>query len=592
MEKEIQSQYRQAQKEITSKWNDYMDRAGKRLESRQNALSSALRSGDSDKIIEAQNALESAKKAVTIQDAKYKAMVEDTALRISESNQTAIDYINDRTPNIYANNYNQVNGIAEDAGVQFRVINEDVVRQRIKEGDIKLPKSRLSVPKDVRWNTKKMNSAVLQGILQGESMNDIAKRLLPIVDNNASSAIRNARTLVTQAENSGRLDSYKALEEEGAVLKKVWMATPDERTRDAHLELDGQEVGIDEPFVDIDGNELMFPADPSADPSTVYNCRCTMVTRIEGVNRDTPSMHEEEIERERSRREEGEPQEEQNTGIAATETLPQETKMELPDLPVFEQGMRKDNYPEFRNVIKNSEVNNMYATYANKIKGVERDSARGYYQRGSGTVHYSLRKVGTSEWNTLAHECGHAFDDILRTERADLFSFKELDHINQAVKDETGWSATFLRNVPSSSDEYIQALQKDAKIVFEAKKSAEFLENLPLHDTTGLQDFIDGIGAGRVWWGHGDAYYNRIYNQQVKSMGREKAVKRALNELGYDASNQQKVKKIFRQYEAGSELWANQTMALTTGGKELEYMEKYTPNTLAVLRSKYKEACK
>lgn len=294
MEKEIQTQYRQAQKEITSKWNNYMDRAGKRLEGRQNALSSALASGDKDKIAEAKNALESAQKAVTLQDAKYKAMVEDTALRISESNQTAIDYINNRTPNIYANNYNQVNGIAENAGVQFRIINEDVVKKRIREGDIKLPKSRLSVPKDVRWNTKKMNSAVLQGILQGESMNDIAKRLLPIVDNNVNSALRNARTLVTQAENSGRLDSYKALEEEGAVLKKVWMATPDERTREAHLELDGQEVGIDEPFVDIDGNELMFPADPSADPATVYNCRCTMVTRIVSVNGNKTESEEEE----------------------------------------------------------------------------------------------------------------------------------------------------------------------------------------------------------------------------------------------------------------------------------------------------------
>lgn len=261
-----------------------MERADKRLQKRQNALSVALSSGDKEKIEEARKALENAQKAVTLQDAKYKAMVEDTALRISESNQTAIDYINNRTPNIYANNYNQVNGIAEDAGVQFRIINEDVVKKRIREGDIKLPKSRLSVPKDVRWNTKKMNGAVLQGILQGESMNDIAKRLLPIVDNNASSAIRNARTLVTQAENSGRLDSYKALEEEGAVLKKVWMATSDDRTREAHAGLDGQEVDVDEPFVDMDGNELMFPADPSADPMTVYNCRCTMVTRIVSVN--------------------------------------------------------------------------------------------------------------------------------------------------------------------------------------------------------------------------------------------------------------------------------------------------------------------
>lgn len=284
MEREINRQYRQAQKEITSKWNAYMERAGKRLEKQENALSVALRSGDKEEIAKAKKALEDAKKAVLLQNSSYKEMVDDTALRISKANQVAVDYVNGKTPSIYATNYNQADIDAKDVGINFNIINEDVVRKRIADGDIKLPKSRLSIPKDVRWNTKKMNSSVLQGILQGESMKDIAKRLLPIVDNNASSAIRNARTLVTQAENSGRLDSYKALQEQGAVLKKVWMATADDRTREAHLELDGQEAEVDEPFVDIDGNELMFPADPSADPMTVYNCRCTMVTRIVSVN--------------------------------------------------------------------------------------------------------------------------------------------------------------------------------------------------------------------------------------------------------------------------------------------------------------------
>ena len=281
-----------------------MERAEKRLEGRQNALSVALASGDKESITEAKKALENAQRAITFQDDRYRAMVDETALRISKSNQIALSYVNGKTPNIYANNFNQIGADAKDIGVKFNLINEDVVRKRISEGDIKLPNPRLSIPKDVRWNTKQMNSAVLQGILQGESMKDIGKRLLPIVDRNKNSSIRNARTLVTQAENSGRLDSYKALEEQGVVLKKVWMATADDRTRVAHLELDGEEVDIDEPFIDIDGNALMFPADPDADPSTVYNCRCTMVTRIVAVTRDTPSMHEEEIERERSRREE------------------------------------------------------------------------------------------------------------------------------------------------------------------------------------------------------------------------------------------------------------------------------------------------
>lgn len=313
-----------------------MERAGKRLEKRENALSLALKSGDSKLIADEKKALEDAKKAVLLQNATYKEMVDDTALRISKANQTAVDYVNGKTPSIYATNYNQADVDAKDVGINFNIINEDVVRKRISEGDIKLPKSRISIPKDVRWNTKKMNSSVLQGILQGESMNDIAKRLLPIVDSNASSAIRNARTLVTQAENSGRLDSYKALQEQGAVLKKVWMATPDDRTREAHLDLDGQEAEIDEPFVDMDGNELMFPADPDGEPETIYNCRCTMVTRIEGINRDTPSLHDEEIERERSRREEDRPQEESKE---ETEEKPQEEKSEEEILEDLEGDM-------------------------------------------------------------------------------------------------------------------------------------------------------------------------------------------------------------------------------------------------------------
>jgi GntR family transcriptional repressor for pyruvate dehydrogenase complex len=112
--------------------------------------------------------------------------------------------------------------------------------------------------------------------LSGESMDKIANRILPIVDSNKSAAIRNARTMVTGAENGGRLDSYHRLEEDGVILEKGWMATMDDRVRESHAELDGEYVGIDDPF----SNGLMYPGDPDGDPEEVYNCRCTMVTRI------------------------------------------------------------------------------------------------------------------------------------------------------------------------------------------------------------------------------------------------------------------------------------------------------------------------
>jgi hypothetical protein len=64
----------------------------------------------------------------------------------------------------------------------------------------------------------------------------------------------------------------------------------------------------------------------------------------------------------------------------------------------------------------------------------------------------------------------------------------------------------------------------------------------------------------------------------VVGLGVEREVKQALQDLGFDASNQTKVKRIMRDYETASELWANIQSAETVGGETLEYMKKYFPN--------------
>jgi len=44
--------------------------------------------------------------------------------------------------------------------------------------------------------------------------------------------------------------------------------------------MDGQEVGLEEPFTDGDGNRLMFPGDPNAPPATTVSCRCVVTHRV------------------------------------------------------------------------------------------------------------------------------------------------------------------------------------------------------------------------------------------------------------------------------------------------------------------------
>ena len=177
----------------------------------------------------------------------------------------------------------------------FNLVDEATVKRLAKDGKVKVPSKTINVPKDKRWNEKYIGSQILQGIEKGEPVGAISNRIFPEIYEKAGrqtepnlvkkcidSAVRNARTMTTSAENNGRLDSYKSLADQGVVQKKVWVATPDDRTREEHLLMDGEEVDIDEEF----SNGLMFPADGSGAPEEVWNCRCTMRDHIVGFTNE------------------------------------------------------------------------------------------------------------------------------------------------------------------------------------------------------------------------------------------------------------------------------------------------------------------
>lgn len=196
-------------------------------------------------------------------------------------NRTALAYINGHLPEVYALNYNDIGAELDDKvkGYSFELVDAHTVKNLATSDQTLLPYKYLNGVKDVRWNTQKVNSAVLQGILQGESIPNLAKRLQSVTNMNKVSAIRNARTAVTGAECKGRQDSYEKATQDGIELKREWIAAIDYRTRHAHRLLDGQLADVDKPFKS-DLGPIMFPGDPSADPANVYNCRCTIAAKV------------------------------------------------------------------------------------------------------------------------------------------------------------------------------------------------------------------------------------------------------------------------------------------------------------------------
>lgn len=280
MEKEISNIYKDAQKDISEKWDEFMKSHYPKLKDAQEKLKEAEKSGDKDKIKDAKDVYERTAKNITVNNRRYHNMLDDVTNKLANTNQIALDYINDKMPSIYTINYNAF-GNEKIKGYSFSLVNENAIRELATKDKLLVPYKDLDEDKDKRWNAKNVNSQVLQGILQGESISKMAKRLQNVTDMNENSAIRNARTMTTSAENKGRQDSFKKAESDGVIMEREWIAAHDGHTRAWHLDLHGVRVGVDEPWENEYG-EIMYPGDPGADPANVYNCRCSMRSHVVG----------------------------------------------------------------------------------------------------------------------------------------------------------------------------------------------------------------------------------------------------------------------------------------------------------------------
>lgn len=369
--------------------------------------------------------------------ARYKAMEEALSTDLTNADKIAASVINGHLPEVYATNYNWASyAIEQDARIDtnFVLYDRQSVERLIRDKPDLLPKAKIDIPKDKLWNKKNINNAITQGVLLGESIPDIAKRLANVTDMNRKSAIRNARTMTTSAESGGRIDSYKRAEEMGIKLTQEWLATNDGRTRHEHRMLNGQEVKVGEPFK-VDGYEIRFPADPQAEGFLVYNCRCTLISNFKGFDYkkmdgyvDEPEMTYQEWEEQHEVAEEKLPRPKTTEGWAYETANSYRSK--------------KQAIQDINNIVDNApvEMQKLWYEYGQELDpAIPAPKGEAYFAHGDKHVHFNGKEVQEGNvchypYQNHFHEYMHNIDYICGVDRK-MFSDTWIDENGNTLED-------------------------------------------------------------------------------------------------------------------------------------------------------------
>lgn len=308
LEKRLAKEYKQAEKELQAKLDDYLRRFKVKDAAWQQMVADGTKTA-ADYAAWRQSQI--------MVGERWAAMRDTIAQDLHNANVNARAIITGTMPTVYALNHNFATYQIEKAGrvnTSYTLYNREAVERLAKDNPellrppgvrknaefaqfdayqsgqpVRLTEKKkkafdklISENKDIRWQKGQIQSVTMQSILQGESIPHMAQRIARTMgETNRKQSLMYARTAMTAAQNAGRHDAYKRAEEMGVKLKQQWEATLDERTRHEHRQLDGQVKPVDEPF-EVDGYEIMYPGDPSADPEMVYNCRCTTIPVVDG----------------------------------------------------------------------------------------------------------------------------------------------------------------------------------------------------------------------------------------------------------------------------------------------------------------------
>lgn len=283
MEAKIAKEYKQATEEMQDKIDDYWSRYKLKDQKWQEWVADGKKTADQYRKWQEQQLMVGK---------SWESLKDSLAQDMHNANVIAKQIAQGYQPEIFANNFNYAvyeSEVGAKVNTSFTLYDKNTVNRLLEDDPDFIPpmgrkaKDNIAKGLDIPWNKKQVQSAMVQGILQGESIPQLSKRIATTVgEKNYKSAIRNARTMTTGVQNAGRMEGYKRSVEMGIDMEVEWNAVKDNRTRHEHRQLDGQRQQVGQPF-EVHGIKIEYAGDPHAPAHMIYNCRCTLRGIVAGL---------------------------------------------------------------------------------------------------------------------------------------------------------------------------------------------------------------------------------------------------------------------------------------------------------------------
>lgn len=125
-----------------------------------------------------------------------------------------------------------------------------------------------------------VRQVLVDGVKSGESIEQIAAKMVQVAGFTEVQAKRIARTTVHASAESGSIAQLRYVGYGDDEVEKEWLSTHDGRTRETHVFADKQKVPLSGKFT-VGSTHLDYPGDPLGAYSEVVNCRCTALFNID-----------------------------------------------------------------------------------------------------------------------------------------------------------------------------------------------------------------------------------------------------------------------------------------------------------------------